>query len=287
MKRVLVRMAAIFLGAGIALPALANEAATAQMTSADLGNGVFEYTITLTNTGTSNLETFWYAWVPGENLMPVSPTSIQSPPNWTANITHETSNPGYDGSSSAYDGYAIQFVTASSASPAPLTPGASLVFRFDSTSTPQTLAGDSPLYAGTPIGRSFVYAGAPFSDAGDEFDVTMGAAPPVISIAASRGQTAESGGQKGILIVTRTGDASADLTVNYQVKGTAAKTQYEPLSGTVVIPAGKTSAKIKVKAIDDHIAEGNTAVAIKLLPGNGYAVGSPAKAKVKIIDAGS
>ncbi len=35
--------------------------ATAQITSPPLGVGEFDYTITVTDTGTTNLETYWYS----------------------------------------------------------------------------------------------------------------------------------------------------------------------------------------------------------------------------------
>ena len=47
------------------------------------------------------------------------------------------------------------------------------------------------------------------------------------------------------LVVTRTGDYSEDLTVNYLVSGTAKKTDYLPLSGSVLIPV----AKLRVRSL--------------------------------------
>ncbi len=58
-----------------------------------------------------------------------------------------------------------------------LTPGESLSgFMFDSTLTPQDLAGLSSIHPGTPILTSFTYSGAPFSDPGFSFVVTEAAA---------------------------------------------------------------------------------------------------------------
>jgi hypothetical protein len=122
-------------------------------------NGTFNYTLTLNNsdTSTTNIETFWFSWVPGQNFMPVVPTNIGTPTGWTDEITHGGSS----------DGYAIQFVTST----APLAPCGSLTFTFTSTSSPKTMAGDSGLYSSTPIGTSFVYSGPPETGASDEFVV--------------------------------------------------------------------------------------------------------------------
>ena len=110
----------------------------------------YDYTITLNNTAasTSPIETLWYAWVPGADFLPSSPITVQPPSGWTDTITGGGPN----------DGYAIEFVTSS----APLNPGSSLLFQFESADTPAQLAGDSPTHPGTPVGTSVLYAGSPF-----------------------------------------------------------------------------------------------------------------------------
>ena len=70
---------------------------------------------------------------------------------------------------------------------------------------------------------------------------------PVISIAAVDAVAMEEeendGDNRARLLVSRTGDHSGDLTVNYLVSGSANKgLDYEPLSGSVVIRAGDISA---------------------------------------------
>jgi len=55
----------------------------------------------------------------------------------------------------ASDGFAIQWVAALAAG---LTPGQSLSFAFDSSTTPQQMAGQQPFFPATPVLTSFVYA---------------------------------------------------------------------------------------------------------------------------------
>ena len=136
--------------------------ASAQISGTSLGGGVYDYTITLNNTGTtgsSPIGTFWFGWIPGENFMASSPTGIVSPTNWTSNITNGGTS----------DGYAIQWVASNSAND--VAPGTSLNFSFNSTDTPAMMAGNSTFYSSTPEGTSFVYSGAPFSDSGTQFVV--------------------------------------------------------------------------------------------------------------------
>ena len=95
------------LGLGLASIARGGDSASGVISSQALGGGDFGYSIKLTNTGTNNLETFWFGWVPGQDFMPVSPTNIISPANWTANITNGGSS----------DGFAIQWLTSGSTTP--------------------------------------------------------------------------------------------------------------------------------------------------------------------------
>jgi hypothetical protein len=177
MKPITTKLPSSILGALIlamisSAKSFAADAAQGTFTAQSLGGGVYDYTISLANTGTNNLETFWFSWVPGEDFMPVSPTNIVSPTNWTAKIT----------GGGATDGFAIQWVT-SGASAAPLAPGSTLNFSFDSTMTPAVLSGDSPDFPTTPTGTSFVYSGAPFSDSGFEFVVEGVPEPSTFSLA--------------------------------------------------------------------------------------------------------
>lgn len=139
-----------------ALSIHAAESASATISATQLSSGMWQYNLVLTDTGTTNVGTFWLSWIPGENFMPVSPTSITAPASWTPMVT----GGGYG------DGYAIQWVANSGAV---VTPGQTLSgFSFESTASPTTMAGNSPFYP-TPILTSFVYSGSPFSDNGYQF----------------------------------------------------------------------------------------------------------------------
>jgi hypothetical protein len=118
----------------------------------------FRYNIDLQDTGTTNIGTLWYSWVPGEDFLGASPTNVVSPPGWSAVVTH----------AGVSDGFAIQWVNAGG----PLTVGGTLRgFGFDSQSTPAQLSGNSPFFPGTPVGMSFVYSGAPLATVGSPFDI--------------------------------------------------------------------------------------------------------------------
>ncbi len=136
--------------------------ATADITPTKIGPSLYQYDVTLHNTGSTNIGTFWFGWIPGQNFMSASPTSILFPTSWMEMVTH--GGPG--------DGYAIQWVASNPG--AVLTPGNSLTgFQFDSTMTPLQMAGLSPAHPLYPVGTSFVYIGFPFGDPGFQFVATV------------------------------------------------------------------------------------------------------------------
>ncbi len=153
-----VALATVWLAAGAR--GFAAESATASITDQDLGGGNFDYTITLDDTGTTNIGTLWFAWIPGQDYLPLQPTSTTSPTGWAVDqFTHAGSS----------DGYAIQWVASSDL----LTPGNSLTFSFDTTAPPAQIAADSTFHPGVPVTTAFIYSGAPFSDNGVRLVATV------------------------------------------------------------------------------------------------------------------
>jgi hypothetical protein len=150
--------------AGMASSIHAAEIASAIISSTQLDPTDWQYHVTLTDAGSTNVGTFWFSWVPGKDFMGVAPTDISSPASWTDAVTN----------GGASDGFAIQWVAGAGDA---LTPGNSLGgFQFDSTISPSGMAGNSPFYPGTPVLTAFVYSGAPFSDDGFQFVVRPAAA---------------------------------------------------------------------------------------------------------------
>jgi hypothetical protein len=124
--------------------------ATATFTDTQPSVGTFAYDLTLNNTGTTTIGTFWFSWIPGAGFMTAVPTNVQSPANWNAVLTNGSK--------------AIQWTTSSL-----LAPGASVTgFMFDSTLSPTQLeaaVGSGP-GAGDPTSTFFTYIAAPLADPG-------------------------------------------------------------------------------------------------------------------------
>lgn len=138
--------------------------ASAAYTDVQTSLGVYDYTLTLNNTGSTAIGTFWFAWVPGDGFLNPPILSVQSPTGWNDKITSS--------------GTAIQWTTTSSL----LASGSSLSgFGFSSNETPAELALTTIPNGGTsavPVTTSFVYIGAPFGDPGYEFAATPMAPAP-------------------------------------------------------------------------------------------------------------
>jgi hypothetical protein len=129
--------------------------ATATYSDSQVSPGVYDYSITLNNTGTTTIGTYWFGWVLGAGFLSAAPTDVDSPAGWTDTVTN--------------GGKAVRWTTTTDL----LDPGDSLGgFSFESTETPAQLLLD---YAGPgtgtgdPVTTSFVYIAAPLADPGFQF----------------------------------------------------------------------------------------------------------------------
>jgi Hint domain len=140
------------------------ETTSATITATQIDSTHWQYSITLDDTGSTTVGTFWFAWVPGQDFLESPPTNVVSPSGWTDNITHFGQS----------DGYAIQWIATSGSSDVPA--GGTLSgFAFTSTDAPSAVFGNSVFYPNTPVLTSFVYSQGPFSDGGFDFQVTEAA----------------------------------------------------------------------------------------------------------------
>jgi hypothetical protein len=89
----------------------------------------------------------------------------------------------------------------------------------------------------------------------------------------------------GQFTVKRDGDLSPDLVVYYNMSGTATSgLDYVPLSGSVTIPGGASSADIVLTPLNDNLLEGDESVILTLTNTAGYNVGTPGSATLFIKD---
>lgn len=149
-----------------ACAASASLAATATITTSQ-SSGPYDYTITLRNTGTTKIGTFWFAWTDSPanyDFLPSIPTNISGPSGWTSPITHN----GFPG-----DGYGIEWYSIGGSL---IAPGGTATFKFTSNDSPQTLAGNAFL-SNFKVTHSVVYIGFPFGDPGYHFDAAVTPAP--------------------------------------------------------------------------------------------------------------
>lgn len=94
---------------------------------------------------------------------------------------------------------------------------------------------------------------------------------PIVTITASDAEAAETvagePANPGEFTVSRGGGStSSPLTVNYTVGGTVSI----QLSGSVTIPATKSSEKIKISVSNDSLLEATETITLTLAPGSGY-----------------
>lgn len=125
----------------IASPALATLTGTATYTSSPDGAN-YDYSLTLKNTGTTPIKTFWFSWIPSLSFLPSVPNSASAPTGWTAQIVQDTY------------GNSIDFNTAG----AGLNPGDSIGgFAFNTVDTPADMAGVDQYFGAYRVGTSYIY----------------------------------------------------------------------------------------------------------------------------------
>lgn len=93
-------------------------------------------------------------------------------------------------------------------------------------------------------------------------------------------------------VVRRDGGTNSDLTVFYNVEGTAANgIDYARLPGHVTIPAGRYSARITIWPVNDDLKEDLETIVLRLIPSPAaalsYSIGRPAMAGAVLADSGS
>jgi hypothetical protein len=137
-----------------------------------IGPGQYEYTVSLTNNGDTDIRTLWFGWIVyfGNyvyDLMPHQATNVTGPTGWVGTTAQDGLIGGV---------YSVQWYSNT-----PLSPGQTLSgFKFDSTDAPGVINGTSS-FAGYPVREGWVYqnvySGIFNSGAGNEVATTIAPAP--------------------------------------------------------------------------------------------------------------
>jgi hypothetical protein len=185
-KLIPVRLA-LTVAAGLAATTVSSQAQSASATiSGVLSGGSYDYTITLLNTGTYNLNSFWYGWIQFLNDLPSVPTSPGNSLGWANTVA----------------GNSIQWANVTGTA---LAPGQSGTFTFISTSTPAQMtagiAGESVAYVNSITASQNVPG-----DSTAIFAPTLVAAPEPSSVGLLMA------GLVGLLIISRRWPQASALT---------------------------------------------------------------------------
>ena len=125
--------------AGMTATAISGRAQDATATISDVaaGGGVFDYTITLHNTGTTSLDSFWYAWTLSGNNLTTDISNPASALGWTDTAIEGNTSISWEDSAGGHA----------------LAAGQSTTFTFDSTESPTAITT-------SPSGESVAYVSA-------------------------------------------------------------------------------------------------------------------------------
>ena len=128
--------------------------------------------------------------------------------------------------------------------------------------------------------RTFTVTDQPFGPGG--VPVVAG---PTVTFSDPSADGSEQNLDPGIWTIARTGSTASALTVNYAVGGSASNgVDYNRLSGSIVIPAGRSSVDLIVKPIQDSAVEGTEDVVVTLATSGSYALTGAITATSPIFD---
>jgi hypothetical protein len=108
--------------------------------------------------------------------------------------------------------------------------------------------------------------------------------PVVVDVSVSSSSVVENSGGSANFVFTKNVPQAYDLTVNFTVGGTATSgTDYQALSGTVIIPAYQLTGQVAMIPIDDLDLEVTEDVSVTVTTGANYEIGI-SNASINIVD---
>lgn len=120
-----VRLALAF-AAGLGLSTVSGHAQSASATISYTTAGAnFDYTVTLFDSGTTDLNSFWYGWTQDGNNLPSNPTSAGNSLGWANDLDGNSIQWENSSGTALAPGHSATFSFVSSASPTAITAGAS------------------------------------------------------------------------------------------------------------------------------------------------------------------
>jgi hypothetical protein len=124
---------AIIGGLTVSVTSTRAQSASATISGVEGSGGNYDYTITLDNTGTYDLNSFWYGWIQFEDDLSSAPSSAANSLGWNNDL----------------DGNSIMWENSTGSA---LLPGQSATFTFVDSSTPTAItsgiSGESVAYVG-------------------------------------------------------------------------------------------------------------------------------------------
>ncbi|MDQ6633095.1 MAG: hypothetical protein M3Y82_15300, partial [Verrucomicrobiota bacterium] len=106
-----------------------------------------------------------------------------------------------------------------------------------------------------------------------------------VRVDASDFEAAEPGTNRGEFTFTRFGTTNSDLTIFFNVSGTAINgLDYVAISNSIIIRSNQLFATLPIVPLDDFLREGPETVKVTLLSGSNYSFSSPTNATVTILD---
>lgn len=117
--------------------------------------------------------------------------------------------------------------------------------------------------------------------------VKLDAEPATVSVEATDAEASEPGSDTGAFTITRTGETTSPLAVNFSLSGSAEfGADYQTNALFATIPPGSKSVIVSIKPLNDSKAEPTETVVLTLVGGTDYELRSSISATVNLADDG-
>jgi autotransporter-associated beta strand protein len=116
----------------------------------------------------------------------------------------------------------------------------------------------------------------------DEVSINVTNPTPVVSVIATTAEASETGPASGVFTITRSLWLAGDLTVDFNLGGTAGNgSDFTQALLSVVIPDGQAAVEVVVAPVADSLVEGPETVTLTLASGNYIISGDPATVTIR------
>lgn len=107
---------------------------------------------------------------------------------------------------------------------------------------------------------------------------------PIRTMGLSAVSSVEAGQTLNVSVICQEGPVAVDTLVNIDYSEARLDEDYVYPGPTILVPAGSDYGTVGIRTLDNGISDGDQTLAVRLMPGSGYAVGDPVMLNIAIVE---